>query len=160
MTAIDEEVETEEHIPKICLSIKCDALSRYFREATLRIDLERQIRKLKEERSSYRDAIDCLLAMVKELMSPNFPAVNFFRERIKDIPKVTQAYYFVTNEVINLLVITEEEDFEAEMEIADTLVELMSLFKNLRFDFMIIPKYDTRLDEIVPKDSQVIFSRN
>ena len=159
MTAIDEEVETEEHIPKICLSRKCDALSRYFREANLRINLEEQNRRLKEERALYKNAMDSLLAMVKELLSPNYPAINFLRERLKNIPEVTQAYFFITDQVINLWIVTKEEDFEAEMKIADILGELISVFSNLRFDFMIIPRYDIALNEVAPEDSQVIFSR-
>ena len=160
MTMLEEKVEIEEdHVPKICLSKKCGLLSGYFRETNRRINLEDQIRELKERKAEYENAIDSLLSMVKELLSPDYPAINFFREKLANIPQVTQAHCFVTDQVINLWTIIEEEDFEAEMQIADSLVELMRIFKNLRFDFMIIPKYDMAIEQIVPEDSRIIYSK-
>jgi hypothetical protein len=154
-----EEEKVGEQIHKRCLTRKCSALSGYIRESNLRINLERQNRKLAEQNSIYKKAIDSLIAMVGELLSPHYPVTNFLREHLQDIPRVTKAYSFITDNVINLWIITEEEDFEAEMEIADTLRELFSVFRNLSFDFMIIPRYDMNMEEAVPKDSQVIFSR-
>ena len=160
MTMHEEEVEIEEdYVPKICLSRKCGLLSGYFKEANLRINLEDQIRELKEQKAEYENAMDSLLSMVRELLSPHYPAINFFREKLANIPQVTQAHYFVTDQVINLWIITGEEDFEAELQIADSLVELMRIFKNLRFDFMIIPNYDMAIEQIVPEDSQIIYPR-
>ncbi|MEM2970898.1 MAG: hypothetical protein QW270_00535 [Candidatus Bathyarchaeia archaeon] len=157
MSMLDE-VESE-HVPRECLSRKCVALSEYFRESALRIDLERQNKKLKKQNALYRKAVDSLLASIKELLHPYYPAINLLRERLKEIPKVTQAYYFVTEEVINLWIITEEENFETEMKIIENLRELFSVFRNLLFDFMIIPRDDIPLEEIIPANSQLIFSR-
>jgi hypothetical protein len=56
-------------------------------------------------------------------------------------------------------VVADGEDFETEMEIADAFRELMSIFRNLRFDYMVIPKSDIPLDEIIPKDSVVVYSK-
>lgn len=160
MTMYEKEaVIGKKYVPKICLSRKCGLLSGYFREANLRINLEDQIRELKEQKVEYKNAMDTLLSLVKELLSPNYPAINFFRERLANIPQVTQAHCFVTDQVINLWTIIEKEDFEAEMQIADSLVELMRIFKNLRFDFMIIPKYDMAIEQIVPEDSQIVYSK-
>ena len=55
--------------------------------------------------------------------------------------------------------VADGEDFETEMEIADAFRELMSIFRNLRFDYMVIPKSDIPLDEIIPKDSVVVYSK-
>jgi len=160
MTMYEEKTVTrKKHVPKNCLSRKCGLLSGYFRDANLLTNLEDQIRGLKEQKVEYENAIDSLLSMVKELLSPNYPAINFFREKLANIPQVTQSHYFVTGQVINLWTIIEEEDFEAEMQIADSLVELMRVFRNLRFDFMIIPKYDMTIEQIVPEDSQIIYSK-
>ena len=160
MTMLEEEVEIEEdHVQKICLSKKCSLLTGYFRETNRRINLEEKNRELREQNSIYKHAMDSLLGVIKELLNPNYPALNFFREKLMNTSQVTQAYYFVTDQVINLWIITEEEDFDAEMQIADSLVELMRIFRNLKFDFMIIPKYDIPIEQIVPENSQIMYSR-
>lgn len=159
MSVLTEEETRAKQIPRACLSRKCNAISGYFREESLRIDLERQNKKLKKKNALYREAIDSLIGSIKDLLHPHYPAINLLREKLTNIPRVIKACYFVTDAVINLWIITEEEDFEAEMQIASALRELFSIFENLRFDFMIIPKYDMRLEEVIPEDSQMIFSK-
>lgn len=160
MTLHEKKVEIkEDYVPKICLSRKCGLLTGYFRETNRRINVEEKNRELREQNSIYKHAVDSLLGLIKELLNPNYPAINFFKEKLMNISQVTQANYFVTDQGINLWVITEEEDFDAEMQIADSLVELMRIFRNLKFDFMIIPRYDIPIEQIVPKNSQIMYSR-
>jgi hypothetical protein len=155
---MSELVNEEDFAPKTCLSKKCSALSEYIKETSLRIDLEKQIKTLKKQNASYKEAVGSLLVAIQDLLTPQYPAINFLRERLRSIPKVAQAYYFLTEDVINLWIITKEEDFEAEKKIADALVDLMSIFKNLRFDFMIIPNSDACLHETMPENSKIIVS--
>jgi len=159
MAILKESLSGDEVIRKSCLEKECPALRRYFRESVLRMDLERQNRKLKEENALYREAVDSLLRSIKELLHPYSPAIIFLRERLKEIPKITQAYYFVTDDVINIWIEIEEEDYEAEMKIIENLRELFYIFQNLLFDFMIVPKGDVPLKESMPEDYQTIFIR-
>ena len=142
-----------------CLEEECPVLKGYLRESALRMDLERQNKKLKEEIALYRKAVDSLLKSIKELLHPHNPAIIFLRERLKKIPKVTQAYYFVTDNVINIWIEIEEEDYEVEMKIIEILRELFYIFRNLLFDFMIVPKGDVSLKEFMPENYQTIFLR-
>lgn len=149
---------SEEFIPKVCLSTPCKAIKEYFRETSLRIDLERQNREIREENALYQEAISSLLNVIKNILTPNFPANNLLREKLKNIPNVINAYTFVNNDVINYWIIIEEENFEDELEIADAFRETLSVFNNLLFDFIIIPRQGVSLEKIVPKNSQLIYS--
>jgi hypothetical protein len=154
------ELETENvRVPQPCFSRKCGAMSGYIKESNLRINLERQNKKLKEQNVLYKTATGSLLAMIKDLLSPNYPAVNFVRERLRDISAVSKAYYFVSDAVVNLWFFTEKEDFDAEMRIADTFCELASIFTNMRFDLMVIPKAQTQAENLLPSDIELFFSR-
>lgn len=159
MTVLEEEEDRSKEVLEVCMSKKCAALSGYFRESALRMDLERQNEKLREQNVLYRKAISTLLSSIRELLHPYCPAINFLRERLKDVPKVTQVFYFITDNVVNLWIITEEEDFETEMKIVENLRELFSIFRNLLFDFMIIPKGETPLEELIPQNAERVFSR-
>jgi len=159
MVALEENPSKTKVIPNICLEEGCPALKGYFRESVLRMDLERQNKKLREENAYYRKAIGSLLKSIKELLHPHNPAIRFLRERLKDIPEVTQAYYFVFNDVINIWIEIEEEDYEVEMKIINSLRELFYIFSNLLFDFMIVPKGEIPLEKLVPVDRQIILVR-
>lgn len=156
MSVIKEE---EVGVPRICLSIKCKAKSEYLREATLRINLERQLAKITEENSLYKDAISSLLASVNELLRPDYPAFIFLREHLQNTKEVVGVSYCFTDDVINIWIVIDEENFEVEMKIAETLRELLSLFRNLRFDFIVIPKYETHLESLIPNDARMLYSR-
>ena len=54
-------LEEEKVIPKICFSKECAIKSEYFKEAVLRVNLERQLKKLQEDNVLYRKAVDLLL---------------------------------------------------------------------------------------------------
>ena len=85
------------------------------------------------------------------MLTPDHAVLNLLRERIHHVKEVTDIYYFVTNEVINIWTAIREENFEVEMEIEEILCELTSTFRNLRFDYMVIPKYDMALEEFLPQ---------
>lgn len=145
-------VEWEKKIvPKVCFSKECAIKSEYFREAVRGVDLEKQLKKIRKENMLYRNAMNALLLGIKELLTPDNAVLNLLRERLYHVKEVTDIYYFVTNEVINIWIAIKEENFEAEMEIAEILCELTSTFRNLRFDYMVIPKYDMALEEYLPQ---------
>lgn len=137
-----------------CLSRKCEIRSFYFREAVAKINLERRISKLTRENKRYREAIDFLLAEVKELIKPQHSALTFYKRSLSDMTQVVGIYYFVTNEVINIWTILEKENYEVEMKIAKAQSELLSIFQGLRFDFMVIPKNGQKLEDIIPSNME------
>lgn len=150
-------VESEKGIiPKVCFSRECTLKSEYFRTALRKVNLEKQLKKLRKENTLYKAAMSALLLEIKELLTPDHAVLNFLRERLCHIEEISDICYFVTNEVINFWIAIEEEDFEVEMEIAEILCELTSTFRNLRFDYMVIPKYDTSLEEYLPQGTQRI----
>jgi len=145
--------------PRGCLSRRCDLRSAYFRE-TFRVEkLEKQLERVSREKEMYEKAAVSLLTTIKDLLKPDYAALNLLRERLFPIPEVAALYYCVSDGVINLWIITPEENFEAEMKIADSLAELFSIFRNLKFDFMIVPRYDMKIEEIVPSGSKEVFLR-
>lgn len=146
------EWEEEGVIPRICFTKRCAVKSEYFRETVLRASLERQLKKVREENELYRNAVGALLVGIRELLTPDNAVLNLLRERLCHVEEVTEIYYFVTNEVINMWIAIKEENFEVEMEIAEILCELTSTFRNLRFDFMVIPKYDMPIEEFLPQN--------
>ena len=145
-------------VPKNCLATKCKAMNEYFKETNLRINLERQNREIKEQNIMYQEAISSLLNMIKGMFTPNFPANNLFREYLQNIMNVNSAYSFINNEVINYWVIIKEENFKTELEIANAFRQVVLIFRNFLFDLMIIPKQGLSLEDIVPANSQLIFS--
>jgi len=153
-----EEV-TKPPVPKECLTKECGLKGLYFREAIYREDLERQLRRVTAQKERYRRATVALLSEIKELLSPDHAALNLLRERLNPINEVCGLYYFVSEGIINLWVIVNEDNFEVETKVAEYLSELFSIFRNLRFDFMIIPRDDLDLSEILPSGSRKVFSK-
>jgi len=146
-------------IPEGCLSRRCNVRSLYLRETLQREELERELEKVTVENEIYKKAVALLLSSIKDLLKPDHVALNLLKERLLPIIEVSSLHYFVVDGVINLWIITREENYEAEMKIAESLADLFSLFRNLRFDFMIIPKYDLRLEEVLPSESITVFSK-
>jgi len=157
MSVIPEEEEIG--VPRICLSMKCGAKTEYLREASLRVNLEHQLTKITTENKIYKDAIDSLLASVNELLRPDYPALIFVKERLQDMREVVELSYFLTDDIVNIWIVIDRENFEVEMKIAETLRELASVFRNLRFDFMVIPKHETPLESLIPNDGKTLYSR-
>ena len=151
--------EEEVGVPRICLAMKCRAKTEYFREASLRIDLEQQLARMTRENEIYKDAVNSLLVRVSELLRPDYPALNFVRERLHNMREVAKVLYFLTEDIINIWIVIDEENFEVEMKIARTLRELASVFRNLRFDFMVIPTHETPLESLIPNDTKTLYSR-
>lgn len=145
--------------PEVCLSRKCGLRGEYFRETLRREKLEKQLERVTAENQKYKRAVTVLLSSIGDLLKPDHAALNLLRERLFPIPEVTGLHYFVSDGVINLWIVTREENFEIEMRIADSLVELFSIFRTLRFDFVIIPRYDLSLEEILPSESVRLFSK-
>ena len=160
MMVFRDELLKDEVIRKSCLEEECPALKSYFKESNLRIDLERQNEKLKEENALYRAAIASLLEALKEALHPRSPIINFLKEQLNKIPQVTQAHYFVTDNVVNIWIEIEKDDYEIEMRVIKTLHELYRIFRNLLFDFMIVPRNDVSLREMLPEDHRTIFIRS
>lgn len=140
-----------------CLARSCKLKSEYFKEAVRRASLEKELRRITRENKFYKSAMNLLMVEVNELLKPNSAAIKFVKENLAKIPEIDSVYYFVKNGIINIWVMTKEENFEAEMKIADTLRELLYIFESLRFDFMVIPKYEMKLEEILSPDSKKIF---
>jgi len=160
-TVYNKEVigQNDEFFPQTCISKKCLTMRQYIKEVNRRINVDKQNKMLLKENILYQTALDSLSAMIRDLVNPNYPAIEFVRERLSDITKVYKAYYFVSEDIINIWVVTEDEDFDSEIEIADMFRELMVIFKNLKFDYMVIPKYNIALEEIMPKEATVIYSK-
>jgi hypothetical protein len=156
---IIKQVTSGDFSPEKCITKKCSAVSGYVKEINRRINVEKQNKELVKENALYQEAIDSLLLMVRDLVTPNFPAMEFLQQKLVNVPEVTQTHKFVRDEVINFYIITQFEDFNAEMKIADSIRQLISVFKNLRFDYMVIPKCDMNLDDIIPKDAKLIYSK-
>lgn len=152
MSMIQEEKTTTE-----CLARSCKIKSEYFREAIRRSSLEKELRRITRENELYKKATNLLMLEINDLLKPNSAAIKFVKESLSKMPEVDSSYYFVKNEVINIWIITKEENFEAEIKIAEILRELLHIFENLRFDFMVIPKYEIKLKEILSSDSEKIF---
>ena len=146
-------------VPRICLARECGLKTLYFREVVHAEELLKQLERVTKKNQIYREAIASLLSSVKELLKPDHAALNLLKERLSSVAEVLGVYYFVKNEVITLWVLIKEENFEAEMEIADSLAELFSVFRNLRFDFMVVPVYDMEIKKILPHEAEMVFSK-
>lgn len=157
---VTKQITLEDFSPEKCMTKKCSVVSGYLKEINLRINVEKQNKELVKENALFQEAINSLLLMVRDLVTPNYPAMEFLQQKLVDIPEVVQTYSFVRDEIINLWIITQYEDFEAEMKIADSMRQLLSVFRNIRFDYMVIPKYDASLEDAVPQDSKLIYSKN
>jgi len=155
MSILEEPEEKRLVTSEICLR-RCEFRSAYFREAVRYVNLERELERVTEQNELYKKAISLLLLEIKELLEPNYAALNLFKKRMSLIPEVTGVYYFIQNEVINIWTIIEKENFDVEMKIAESQCELLSIFQNLRFDFMVIPRCDRRLEDILPPNSMKI----
>jgi len=151
--------ETEILTPRKCLSERCELRSAYLRETLRAETLKKQLQRVTEQNEAYKKAVTTLLSNISDLLKPSNSALVLLKERLFPLPQVSSLYYFVSDGVINLLIITQEEDFETEMRIAESLTELFSVFSDLRFDFMIIPKYDLDIKEILPSMSKKLFSK-
>jgi hypothetical protein len=45
------------------------------------------------------------------------------------------------------------------MKIADSIRQLMAIFRNIRFDYMVIPNYNSALEDVIPQDSKLIYTK-
>lgn len=156
MTTYEKEIPV---VPRTCLARECGLKSLYLKETVRAEKLLKQLQRITEKNEIYRKAIDSLLSSVKELLKPDHAALNLLKERLTPVEEVLGLYYFVSNEVINLWILIREENFEAEMEIADSLGELFSVFRNLRFDFIVVPLYNMEINKILPREMKKVFSK-
>jgi len=142
--------------PKKCLSRRCGIRSLYFREAVERVSLERELERVTRQNQFYKEAVNTLLVELRELISPDNAALTMFKDRLSSIPGFLDAYYFVSDGVINIWTIIEKEDIDAEMKIAEAQCDLLYIFQSLRFDFMVIPKYDQDVSGFLPSEAKKI----
>jgi hypothetical protein len=78
--------------PEKCMTKKCPACSGYVKEINKRINVEKQNKELVKENALYQKAIDSLALMVRDLVTPNYPAMEFLNQKLGDIPQVIHTY--------------------------------------------------------------------
>lgn len=145
--------------PAECLAKRCDVRRMALRKTIEVEELEEQLRRVSKEKELYEEAVVVLMSTIKEMLRPDHAALNLLKGRLAGIPEILALHYFVSDGVINIWIVTKEENLKIEMEIADSLAELFHVFRNLRFDFMIVPKHDLDPQELLPSDSIAVFSR-
>jgi len=92
-------------------------------------------------------------------LKPDHVILNLLKDRLSEMSDVLSLHYLISDGVINLWIIIREENFETEMRIAESLAELFRLFRDSRFDFMIVPKHDLAVDEYLPSGKSTVFSK-
>jgi phage terminase large subunit GpA-like protein len=91
----------------------------------------------------YEEVIASLSQVMLEMAKGNAPVFIFLREELSKIKQVTSIYYdILEDESFDMWVVIKESDLNVEREVSQIFRKSLKAFRNIDFDFMILPKID------------------
>lgn len=124
---------------------KCDLRCRLEDERGKRIVLETRVEQYKND-----------FALVLQQIVESF-ALKHYVERLAGIPELEFIYLIRKEDILDVWTIISESNLEVEEKIANVQCELLRIYENLDFDFMIFPRFESNIDEFLPNDAEKIF---
>jgi len=84
---------------------------------------------------------------------------NIISERFFKIPDVECIFLSIENDLINVRTVINKYDKKIAKNIYTAEYDLLEIFKDYFFDFLIIYREDREIDDICPSESVIIFRR-
>lgn len=127
------------------------------KEVEHRLSVEHELKEVGHEKREYEKAFNSLFSTISKLLEPTNAAFNLFIERISQILDVEEVYVFMAEDAIDIWTITKKRNFDAEEKIIEAECEIMRIFRDIDFDFMILPREGRNLKEILPSNGKRIY---
>lgn len=127
----------------------------FFGECGLRLELEEERgRRVELEKNieQYRNDFYKILHNVTETL-----ALRHYADRLSSICEVEAIYWVRKEEALDIWTILSEGNLQIEEKIAGVQCELMRIYGDLEFDFMVVPRFETEVDEILPRNAIKVF---
>jgi len=144
---------------KECLTQSCELRSYLLRETLKREELENQIKILEKENKAYKEAIELILSGIREYIGPDTLPLVILKEKLEKMKNVRGLFYLVREKIIYLWIFIEKEDSKTELTIAQELSYIFSTFKKMRFDFIIIPLNERKIEDFLPLNAIEVFRK-
>nr|MDO8081864.1 hypothetical protein [Candidatus Freyarchaeota archaeon] len=93
-----------------------------------------------------------------KLFEPRSIALNFFTELVSNIPEVEEVYVTTHNEILDIWTVISNNERSTERKVFEAEGKLLETFPDLRFDFLVIPKYP-ELYQNLPSGSERIYNK-
>ncbi|MHA1363954.1 MAG: hypothetical protein ACTSP1_15675 [Candidatus Freyarchaeota archaeon] len=135
-----------------------DHCSNLFDERELFVLLEEELKIIERENEKLKNTINTLLAGLSELLEPRNIALNFFTELVSEIPEVEEVYVTIRNETLDIWTVISNNERNTEWKVFEAEGILLETFPELRFDFLVIPKFP-ELHKNLPAGSRKIYSK-
>lgn len=84
-------------------------------------------------------------------------ALKHYVDRLEEIPELEAVYLIKKEDILDIWTIITESNLEVEEKIANVQCELLRIYENLDFDFMIFPRFGANIVELLPNDAIKIF---
>lgn len=124
---------------------KCDLRCQLEDERGKRVILESRVEEYKN------DFANVLRQVVESF------ALRHYVDRLEEIPEVESIYLIRKEDILDIWTIITESNLEVEEKIANVQCEILRIYENLDFDFMIFPRFGSNIDEFLPNNAKKIF---
>jgi len=142
-----------------CLAQPCKLRSLFLRETIRREKLERQIETLEKENEAYREAIEVILSGIRNRIRPDIIPLVMLKERLEKMKNARGLFYLVREKTIYFWIFIGNEDPETELILAQELSNIFSTFRDMRFDFIIIPLNGMEIEDLLPLNAIEVFKK-
>jgi phage terminase large subunit GpA-like protein len=125
------------------LSHQCYIKKGYFENKIRLENMEKTLMNKEDAIKYYEEVIASLSQVMLEMAKGNAPVFIFLREELSKIKQVTSIYYdILEDESFDMWVVIKESDLNVEREVSQIFRKSLKAFRNIDFDFMILPKID------------------
>ena len=101
--------------------------------------------------------IDSFLIVFRQIINNINPVYNYIRRRIETLENVKAVFLHEKSEVYDLWFITEEDDFNLELNISEIIGELFESFDTLLFDSLSFTVDEVNLDDLKKESYDIIY---
>ncbi|WP_287588255.1 hypothetical protein [Candidatus Borrarchaeum sp.] len=120
---------------------------------------EHELREIKEKLGEYKTVTKMLFEIINRTLLPYNAVLNIYSEKISKIKEVEAVYIFLRDNVIDIWTIIKEDDFDVKRKIAEVQGEIVDVFQEVLFDFLILSKEDIEADQSLLEDSIEIYQK-
>lgn len=121
----------------------------------LRFELEKEKGKrivLASRIEEYKNDFAQVLRRIAETL-----ALKHYVDRLLDFSGLEAVFFIKREEILDIWTIISESNLNIEERIAKVQCELMRIYENLDFDFMVLPRGEIDIEKLLPKDATRIF---
>lgn len=128
------------------------------RVCMIKFELEKEKAKnyfLMNNLEKYKQDMNSLLKQLSFLF-----AIKLYVDRIHELPIVESVHVVEKEDITDIWTVIREGNLDLEERIAEAQCELMRIHRELDFDFMVIPRFDREVEELLPSDSKQVYPEN